>query len=152
MVFDLTSGWQNFDIMTGGAAAALTGLVFVSLSLHTRAIMAHPLYRDRALATIQSLLALLFLSAAVLVPNQPGWVLGLEVLLVAVWFIQRSVYAVRLHKSVDKETRRRPGSSWFLEWAAWLAWLALLVASAIAVMYSAPAGLYLLAIAMLYMF
>jgi hypothetical protein len=35
-----TSEWQNFYIMCGGAAAALTGLVFLALSMHAKAIMA----------------------------------------------------------------------------------------------------------------
>lgn len=66
------SGWQNFYLMAGGAAAVLTGLIFVALSLHTTAIMAQPLYRDRAFASIQSLLAQVFLSAAVLPGNPPA--------------------------------------------------------------------------------
>jgi hypothetical protein len=43
------AGWQNFYLMTGGAAAVLTGLVFVALSAHITPILAHPLYRDRAI-------------------------------------------------------------------------------------------------------
>jgi hypothetical protein len=42
------SSWQSFYIMVGGAAAALTGLIFLA-SMHAKAIMAHPLCRDRAL-------------------------------------------------------------------------------------------------------
>src|SRR6266478_2927898 len=35
-----TAGWQNFYVMVGGAAAALTGLLFVAMSLHSKAIIA----------------------------------------------------------------------------------------------------------------
>jgi hypothetical protein len=123
-----TSAWQNFHLMAGGAAAALTGLIFVALSLHTKAIMAHPLFRDRAFASIQSLLALVFLSGAVLVPGQPPLALGLEVELVAIYFLIRSVYAV------------------------WLLWLAALGTSGVCLMRDTPGGFYLLALSRVYMF
>jgi len=32
--------WQSFYVTVGGAAAALTGLLFVAMSLHSKAIMA----------------------------------------------------------------------------------------------------------------
>ncbi len=41
--------------MAGGAAAALTGLLFVTMSLHARAITSHPVYGWRALSTLISL-------------------------------------------------------------------------------------------------
>ena len=62
------AGWHDFYIMTGGAAAALTGLVVVALSLHAKTIMSHPLFRDRAFAAIVALMTQVFLAAAVLVP------------------------------------------------------------------------------------
>jgi modulator of FtsH protease len=146
------AGWQNFYLMAGGAAAALTGLIFVALSMHTKVIMAHPLLSDRALASIQSLMAQVFLAGAVLVPAQPRLALGLEVELVAAWFAIRTVYAVRLIRSVDARIRRRPTSRWFAEWTAWLLWLVTLIASGVALATGAPVGFYLLAIAMAYMF
>jgi hypothetical protein len=147
-----TSAWQNFHLMAGGAAAALTGLIFVALSLHTKAIMAHPLFRDRAFASIQSLLALVFLSGAVLVPGQPPLALGLEVELVAIYFLIRSVYAVWLIRVAGAEARRRPGSRWLVEWIAWLLWLAALGTSGVCLMRDTPGGFYLLALSMVYMF
>ena len=33
------SGWQSFYLMTGGAAAALTGLILIAISLPAKAIM-----------------------------------------------------------------------------------------------------------------
>jgi len=146
------SSWQNFYLMAGGAAAALTGLIFVALSLQTRAIMAHRLFKDRAFASIQSLLTQIFISAAVLVPGQPRLAIGLEVELVAAFFVVRTVFAARLISSLDTELRRRPGSRWLVEWITWSAWLAIFVASGIALMTGAPGGYYLLAVSMLYQF
>src|SRR4030081_2667307 len=66
------SGWHDFYVMAGGAAAALTRLVVVALSLCAEAIMAHPLFRDRAFAAIIALMTQVFLSGAVLMPSQPS--------------------------------------------------------------------------------
>jgi hypothetical protein len=63
------AAWHDFYVMSGGAAAALTGLVFVGLSLHAQAIMGNPFYRGRAVTTVLSLTAQLLLSAAVLIPG-----------------------------------------------------------------------------------
>ena len=51
--------WHDFYVMAGGAAAGLTGLLFVAMSLHSGAIMRHPLYGGRAVATLVSLLTIL---------------------------------------------------------------------------------------------
>ena len=136
-------------MMTGGAAAALTGLIFLALSLHAKAIVAHPLYRDRALASILSLTVLIFLSGAVLVP-QPALVLGVEVELVVVYFIIRVVSAARLIHRQGPEHWRRRRALWIREWAAWTLWLVIFVASGIEIAIVAPAGLYLLAFTMAY--
>ena len=34
--------WHDFFVMTGGAAAALAGLLFLAMSLHAREIIANP--------------------------------------------------------------------------------------------------------------
>jgi hypothetical protein len=62
--------WQNFYVMTGGAAAALTGLLFVAMSLHSKAITATRFFTNRAVGSLVSLMTQLFLAAAILVPGQ----------------------------------------------------------------------------------
>jgi modulator of FtsH protease len=157
-----TSAWQNFYLMCGGAAAALTGLIFLALSMHARAIMAHPLFRDRAFASILSLMSQVFLSAAVLVPGQPAVALGAEIGIVALFFLIRSIWAYRLIDSVDPQFRRRSSSLgqpvhgfsmvWLTEWIAWMLWLVALSASGVELASGIPTGFYLLAISMVYMF
>jgi modulator of FtsH protease len=56
------AGWQNFYVMVGGAAAALTGLLFVAMSLHSKAIIADPLHASRAVGTLLSLMTQLFVA------------------------------------------------------------------------------------------
>ncbi|HVH62921.1 MAG TPA: hypothetical protein VNA65_04905 [Candidatus Dormibacteraeota bacterium] len=59
--------WDNFYVMAGGAAAALTGLLFVAMSLHSKQITSHPVYAGRAVGTLVSLMSQLVLAGAVLV-------------------------------------------------------------------------------------
>jgi hypothetical protein len=40
--------WHDFYVMVGGAAAVLTGLIFVAISIHLRQVIATPLFRARA--------------------------------------------------------------------------------------------------------
>lgn len=41
--------WQNFYVMSGGASAALTGLLFVAMSLHAETTMTNAFYGNRAI-------------------------------------------------------------------------------------------------------
>ncbi len=153
-----TSGWHDFYVMAGGAAAALTGLVVVALSLHAKAIMAHPLYRDRAFAAIVALVTQVFLAAAVLVPAQSSLALALEVGLVAVFWFSRSIWAVPYIRTNAGRLRgrayeyRRPASHWALEWTVWIVWVFALIGSSAELIVGSATGLYLLAIAMVLMF
>jgi modulator of FtsH protease len=61
--------WHEFFVVTGGAAAALAGLVFVAVSLHLRAITGHLGHRHRARTIVASLGQILIASLIVLVPT-----------------------------------------------------------------------------------
>jgi hypothetical protein len=152
------SGWHDFYVMAGGAAAALTGLVVVALSLHAKAIMAHPLYRDRAFAAIVALMTQVFLAAAVLVPDQPSVALGFEIGIVAVFWLGRSIWAIPYIRSNATRLRgrayeyRRSAKHWVIEWTVWIAWVIALIASAAQLIAGSATGLYFLAAAMVLMF
>ena len=62
--------WEGFYVMAGGAAAVLTGLTFVSVSLHTASIVNNDIHRDRAWSSVALLLSQLFVAMAVLVPER----------------------------------------------------------------------------------
>lgn len=147
-----TSAWQSFYLMAGGASAALTGLIFVGLSMQARAIIAHPLFRDRALTSLQSLVAGVLLSAAVLVPGQSAFALGAEVGVIAAFFAGRIAHFAWLMRSVGARTRRRPAWRWAVEWISWSLWLAVFIASAIGLAVGSSSGLFLLALAIVSMF
>lgn len=93
MAYD-PAAWQNFYVMTGGAAAALTGLLFVAMSLHAKAIMSNRFYRSRAVGTLTSLATQLLLAGAVLIPGQSLTAIGVEVEAAALFFLGLTIRAV----------------------------------------------------------
>lgn len=58
------AAWHDFFVMLGGAAAALTGLVFVALSLHLDRVVADPFHRFRAGVSVAGLTSMVVLSGA----------------------------------------------------------------------------------------
>ncbi|TQS43371.1 hypothetical protein [Cryptosporangium phraense] len=74
----MATDWQSFAVMIGGASGALTGLLFVAVSLNATRIAGHRGLRASAVQTLVLFLAPLVMAAVLLVPGQPGWVLGAE--------------------------------------------------------------------------
>jgi hypothetical protein len=151
MAYD-AAGWQNFYVMTGGAAAALTGLLFVAMSIHSTAIIGHPVFGNRAVGTLISLLTQLTLAGAILVPGQSVLVQGIEVEAVAVFelvFSAVSIWRVR-QQLVVSETRSLLRVT--LESVGGGIWIILFLASGLSLMLRAGGGFYLLAVVMLFMF
>ena len=74
--------WRDFAVTTGGLAGALTGLLFVAVSLHSGA-----LNRSRSLASRAAQTLVLFVTSAIaavlLTAPQPGAALGAELLALA---------------------------------------------------------------------
>jgi hypothetical protein len=81
-----SAAWQNFYVMMGGANAALTGLVFVALSIHLREVLDHPLLKPRAVIALTVLTTQIVIAAIVLVP-QSSQLMGLEIFLVNAAFL-----------------------------------------------------------------
>lgn len=73
------AAWQNFYLMIGTANAAITGLLFVALSLHLREILQHPIFKPRAVIVLVVLTTQIVISAVVLTP-QPRVLMGVEIL------------------------------------------------------------------------
>jgi hypothetical protein len=72
--------WSNFFVAEVGAAAALTGLVIVAISINLATLVKNRPLSGRAGETVVQLAGVLLLSSFALVPGQPLWLLGMEFL------------------------------------------------------------------------
>jgi hypothetical protein len=75
--------WNTFLAVQAGAAATLTGLVFVAFSLNQSRIMTFPGLPERAGESILQLLQVFLISTVALIPGQPEWMLAAEFLAIA---------------------------------------------------------------------
>lgn len=78
----ITAGWENFFVAEAGASAALTGLIFVAVSINLSKILALPHLPGRAAQALLVLLPVLMISTFGLVPGQSAYLLGAEILVV----------------------------------------------------------------------
>jgi len=78
-------GWDNFATVTGSAAGALTGLLFVAVSLNRDRIVGHAGLRSEAAQTLVLFLVGLLLAVLLVIPGMSARTLG--VVLVAVAFV-----------------------------------------------------------------
>jgi hypothetical protein len=99
--------WHDFFVTAGTAAAALTGLLIVALSIHLDRIIGHPEHRFRARGNFFGLTLVLVMSLVVLMPGLGRWWLSAGIVLpnlvaaaVNGWFISRSLPALLGHGPV----------------------------------------------------
>lgn len=85
--------WNTLLAVQAGAAATLTGLVFVAVSINLAKIIAFPGLPSRAAESVVQFLQVFFICTATLVPRQPTTTLGIELLAIAVfsWAMQITV-------------------------------------------------------------
>jgi hypothetical protein len=82
--------WQTLYALQAGAAATLTGLVFVAVSINLSKIVAFVGLPGRAAESIFQFLQVFFICTATLIPRQPFPSLGREILAIALfsWIMQ----------------------------------------------------------------
>jgi hypothetical protein len=134
--------WQDFAEVIGSASGALTGLLFVAVSINASGIAGHRGLRASAAQTLVLFLTPLTMAAALLAGGQPDWVFGAE--LIAIGLISSWVLLSirRLKQTLDDDerslveifNRRTPNVMVML----------LFVASGIVLVCGSDAGLYLL--------
>ena len=77
------AGWGDFAVITGGASAALVGLLFVAVSIRADHIAESKALRSRLAQILTIFLGVLTASIAIALPNPAGWVLGVELIVVS---------------------------------------------------------------------
>lgn len=84
------SEWQTLFSVQAGAAATLTGLVFVATSINLSKIMAFPGLPSRAAESVVQFLQAFFICSVCLIPRQPMVALAVEILSIAIfsWCLQ----------------------------------------------------------------
>jgi hypothetical protein len=78
------AAWHDYFLMVGGGAAALTGLVFVAMSIHLDQIALNAAHRHRARTVLTGLTAVFIRCALVLMAGQSAQAVALELILVLV--------------------------------------------------------------------
>jgi hypothetical protein len=76
--------WNNFFLLVGTGSAALTGLVFVALTINLRSVAGDATHRYRAINMLTGFTAVFVLSSLALMGHQTYRTLGIEWLVVAV--------------------------------------------------------------------
>jgi len=76
--------WHDMFVAIAGAAAALTGLLFVAVSINLTRILEFEILPTRAVETLSIMIGLLLLSVIMLVPGQGSTLLGAEILVLGV--------------------------------------------------------------------
>lgn len=106
--------WHDFFLGTMGAAAALTGLLFVAISINLEQILKYPQLPGRAAGTLGILVSALVVSGFALAPGQSIEALGVEIAAAGVIVGTQALVVVR-GKSIEGERR-----SWAIEHVATL--------------------------------
>lgn len=83
MLMNPLADWQTLFAVQAGAAATLTGLVFVAVSINLPRIIETPGLPGRAAESMLQFLQVFFVSLAILIPRQPLSGLGCEAFFVA---------------------------------------------------------------------
>jgi modulator of FtsH protease len=100
--------WANFFLGQLGASAALTGLLFVSVSVNQARILELGRMADRGLEALVTLFLVLVVASLPLVPAQPLRLLGGEIFLAGAVTLAVNVYLQRVYlQTVDPAYLRR---------------------------------------------
>jgi hypothetical protein len=104
------SAWHDFFVGSMGASAALTGLLFVAISINLEQILKFPNLPGRAAGSLGVLVSVLIVACCGLVPGQHLVALGIEVA-VAGGAVMFQAFWITLRSGVPDGDR----SSWRIE-------------------------------------
>ena len=99
--------WSNFFVANAGASAALTGLIFVGVSINLTKILSMTLMPERAVISLILLFSILIRSVLLLVPGKTLHAIGIEILVTGfiTWSIVTLLDFVIIRKKEKKWKR-----------------------------------------------
>jgi len=134
--------WHDYFVVVGTGAAALTGLVFVAMTLHLEDITRDPVHRHRARTILTGLTAVFIRCALVLMGGQNGQAVAVE--LIGVLVIVEAI----LYNSI-RQAARSADSGVLWRTIGSFACLVLEQIGALILFFGNPAGLYLVGLGMM---
>ncbi len=138
--------WDTFFVLTGTAAATLTGLFFIAFSLRLRDLQHSLTLRTRARYLLIWLIVIAVGSAFVLMPDQPLAALATEILVLSAGSVAYTAWS-----SLQTARREPPPISvdLLVRWLGMATTWLLSIGAGISLLAGHGGGLYLLAFAML---
>ena len=141
--------WNDFYVATAGAAAALTGLIFVGISINLPKILSYPSLPIRASVSLILLMSVLLFSLLMLLPRESTTAIGWLVFIAGfiVWaIITRADF--KIYKLINKEYKRLFLYNLLFDQLAVLPYLA----GGLCILFVGEKGLYCLAAAFVFSF
>jgi modulator of FtsH protease len=136
------TAWHDFAAGLASASAALTGLVFVAVSIHLQAVLGDSVHQRRAESTFVSLLVVLGAALLLLLPGLTANVYGAASIAIAALMFLRAIRSASVLKV--GQVGHEP---WFTWWAAMLSYGCLLVGG-VGLLTRSTGGLYVVAAAL----
>lgn len=138
------SGWGLFLGAMAGASATLAGLIFVGVSINLESIVSpeYPTMPTRALEALLALMGTLILATTLLIPGQPRWLVGGEVLVIGL--IEWACLTIILVRDYPRTDRDYMYAYWLRVPFAQLAALCVIAAGAM-ILAGSWNGLYFIA-------
>ena len=136
--------WHDFFITVGGAAAAVTGLVFVALSLNLEVVTRDATHRYRAIGTLMNFAGIFVLCALALMGGQNHLAIGAEWLIVSSSFCGVFVHGFLRARS-DGGTQTTPS---LVRTMVGTTFYVAQITGSVVLLFDATAGLYIAAVAM----
>jgi modulator of FtsH protease len=100
--------WHDLFVASAGAAATLTGLIFVGVSINLTRILSLPTVPERALLALLFLLAILIFSLVMLIPQQSTIMQGIEITILSfIFWVGVVTIDIRVYSNTAKHFYRK---------------------------------------------
>ncbi|MGV9713800.1 hypothetical protein ACWDTI_24435 [Gordonia sp. NPDC003424] len=104
--------FKDFNVAMAGVSGALAGLLIVAISVNVERVLASTGVASRAATAIGSLVLAIIASCLGLMPGQPAWALGVELLVGAVSVgVMASIAVRRIYQDTTQPRALRPFKS-----------------------------------------